>query len=1376
MELKKLLSVMALPQHFDGKNLSVNILVVPTNTDPFVNWNTGLASPNSVPGFADFQPQFSLGIVRGTDDFPISNPLNPDRMPVLVPVTVTEATKKASLLEKVSKSFNLTIGNTNDKLPPVIEVAKSVKKYLPETYRKSFNFTQPRHPNAVTDDSYECAVRDKLPLQPVAPVDKISWGKIFAQILKQPLLAEACGMVYKVTIPLEESWFENGGFIYADIVNDPYASVQDQLLEHSEGPLIKRYAARIPALVPGIERPVFAAVTFPVVHKKNSDPTPVIPLGPWDEVFQEARIYDDGFAKIVHANQPKSGNLIKEKRDGFHPQTEAGIRLGWDDEQILVWYIRQLTENTDIQAIGSGLRLDAPLGVMGYHIDVKEAEEGSMWESLNEVEINPESNLGKELAASTTELPYQVYPTKLTGKDSSNFWLPMYYAHWIGKSMVTEDLDALLIYKNNQANGAILKGSQVKKVDPNSTLIPAPIDTVLRYGQSYDFRIRLTDISGGGPKVDKLPLNSAPNPVTNVAFKRYVIPGMLRIEMPSQLLNQTGEYFNSTDLAETSFSANPKISLHRPLLEYPAVVFTQKYQKVGRDPIAELKNVAAINNVIKPALPDPDVNEVYIRVEVKSLRMDNILSQNGSDSYITLYQTKRFFPSEFDEKLDIPIEFIDVPVLNLGEEANPFFIDNLKNSDLDEMDQLILPTGRNIRVTLRGLASSDDDPDEYFGSIDTNIENDSRYGKVTQLSFYKEPSQESQLLFPYGNVPELQGIFLRPESVPTIKKNLFSHLLKRVTETGEADIVNRLADALGCKAKGMTLLAPKGERIAFGCSSRIQHSLAPDGSSVTFASKAELQSHWLGGLSCKMERDWTWDCLENDAFQISKRYKFRRDLESEWRNLKNAGEIELKHTISFEALQEDRFGEINRGYTRLVFIDAIEPKNDLKRDGIELRFPDEIWVNYKLTPKFKPNHVPTPVKEFEELTLPTVIAPSQMPKMKSVGLAFSPYDRSDDYSSTEVRRRHLWIEFEEPVENPDDLYFCRMLANAPDQLISNNAPEQLIAPEESPLNLDPELTRIITPGQSDDMAAIGAMQQMTKSLDSDRHFILPLPPGMHAESPELFGFFTYEFRVGHAHFDGVKDNLWSTAQARFGRALRVTGIQHPAPNLLCTLNRGKQQMYVTSPFAKAVMNGKNVTSKPPRTSLWAVLYAQVFQADGLDFRNILLGEKEMQIGIKIVDDKKEYEQFKDLEKIASAPNKVPTKVKSSFVQNDSLILKGHLVANLKELHPVGTAKFSSEEIASRLKMFGLPEDSPLSVLVVEVFGNITNIFDHFEQFQQVRESPLMEKILENVDKDKIPPTNTPEEMRPLSRGLGHFRILRTSPLTRVPFVCCPTCE
>jgi len=120
-------------------------------------------------------------------------------------------------------------------------------------------------------------------------------------------------------------------------------------------------------------------------------------------------------------NQPISGNLLEEIQDELPPQSDAGIRLGWDDEQILVWYLRQMIENP--LEPGSKKRIDAPLGVMGYHIDVRQVAIGNQWESLNSVEINESQNMfSGQLDSSKAELPYQVYPTKISGPNSDHYW------------------------------------------------------------------------------------------------------------------------------------------------------------------------------------------------------------------------------------------------------------------------------------------------------------------------------------------------------------------------------------------------------------------------------------------------------------------------------------------------------------------------------------------------------------------------------------------------------------------------------------------------------------------------------------------------------------------------------------------------------------------------------------------------------------------------------------------------------------------------------------------------------------------------------------------------------------------------------------------
>lgn len=1398
MEPRRLISLLPFPQRFDGNTLTVNIAVIPRNNNPFNDWPTGLLAPEPtvVPGFADFQPEFSLAIVKGTDDFPLSNATAPGRIPILKPVVVQQVTDKATAIKQLAEPFAGKITDNSDILKPPVSEDKSIKKYLPRSYRDRFNFTQPRHKNAISDDGYHCAVREKVPDFVYQPRTTISWGKLFAYILRNPLLAKACGMIYEVQLEVDPTWFENGGYLYAEITNGIYADTQKRLLDRADGPLIKRYAAKIPALVQGEARPVFAPVLFPVLYKKPMDPEQV-PDGPWDELFMEANLYNDGFAKIVHANQPVSGNLLQETQDELPPQSDAGIRLGWDDEQILVWYLRQMVANP--AAPLSGERLDAPLGVMGYHIDVKSDQPNTNWESLNVVQIKDSENaLSGELAGQNVELPYQVYPTKISGPNSDHFWLPMYYAHWIGKSLVTEDKDAMEIYRTNQDNGRAQETPEQGKVNPNNALEPGIIETQLRYGNSYQFRIRMTDISGGGPALTDNPLNAAPSPETTVAFKRYVNPGMLRIDKPIELKDNKTTYFNSLNLEENQFEANPTLKIRRPLLEYPAVIFTDKYQKAGQDPIQLLKDLTFQVDGLKPALPDPDVLRVQVQVEVKSLRMDTQLSSNGRDSFITLYKTTRAFPADFDGELEIPIEFIDAPVLNLGIPSNPFLPagddpdipTGPTLQEINEMAGLILPTGRHIRISIRGEADSEEAREVYFGFNDDDEEKNSRFGKVQQLMFYKEPNLEKDLLLPFENVRPIQALYLKPDPIPTVKQNIFLNLLRREIESEQSGVIQRLADALGLESKGLTLVAPKGERIAIGCSSRIRHTLAPDGSSITFATKADLYNHWVTCLSYKLNRDWTWDAHEDVAFIIQRNHVFRKDKgseiikedpelnngDSEIRKNFYLADIELKHTVSFEALQPDRFDRVNRNYSRIIYIDALEPKNELKQ-GItdELRFPDELWAKYTIVPKMKPNHPEALELKTELLQLPTVLNPAQVPKIKSVGFAFSLYERAKDYSSTEARKRYLWVEFEHPIENPDDTYFCRMLANAPDQLIASNDSDQFLAPEESGLSINPEVIRQIIPGQSDDKAGIGAMQPMEKATDSDTHYLLPIPPGIHHESAEMFGFFTYEFRVGHGHWPDRDDNLWSTAQGRFGRTLRVTGIQHPAPTLLCSLNRNENHLYVSAPYAKAVFNGKNVTSKPPRTSLWALLYAQVFQADGLDHRNILLGEMEMKIEVRVNTDPVRLKKINSVTENIYFKPIIGVYNSGSIQLNQSAMEMGNMVASIRDTQPVGTAVFTSQEIAERLKEFGLPEDSPLSILVVEVFGNITNIHDHFPQNRSAGNNSFAAGAREALS-SKRAETNSMSTIQPLSRGLGHFRILRTSPLTKVPFVCCPTCE
>jgi hypothetical protein len=256
---------------------------------------------------------------------------------------------------------------------------------------------------------------------------------------------------------------------------------------------------------------------------------------------------------------------------------------------------------------------------------------------------------------------------------------------------------------------------------------------------------------------------------------------------------------------------------------------------------------------------------------------------------------------------------------------------------------------------------------------------------------------------------------------------------------------------------------------------------------------------------------------------------------------------------------------------------------------------------------------------------------------------------------------------------------------------------------------------------------------MIPAKDSKKHFLIPLPPGLNASSPELFGMFTYEIRAGHKF-------IWSTAQGRYGRPLRATGVQHPAPTLFCTVSRDEYSIAVTAPHAVAVLNGRNVTARPPKTEIWALLYAQVIQADGLSYRNILLNEKML------------------------------------------ITLYGNEKIKINRDAPVYSAtNWSNKEVEQVLALMGLPIDSPLSIVCVEMMPK--------PETYLTMATELDESIIEslNLGVEKVAITKFADTKKvnhqsaelvsdssssPLGKSLGKFRILRTSPLTKVPFICC----
>jgi hypothetical protein len=1182
---------MPFPQHWDGTGIDLRILVAPRG-DPTQPLTAG------APPFSTSTLTLNAQLIPGLAALP-----TPANVTASVPLPIVAPPNADALFARIKADVKF-----DPSPPPVTPPAANTAflKQLMPSYQAAFPFERPRTRFAVTDDSFACALRGAVGGNPTPPPPvktTTTWGRVLSTLLRQPLAAQALGLLYAVRLaPPDPAFFADGGWVY--IILGPGSDYAPQQVATPD--LVKSYAARIPPLT--ADRPLFAPVLFPV----RSSPGP----GDFDEIFREVEQYDDGFTKIVHTFQSDRHDLHDLANAGaaaLRPVEDVGIRLGWDDEQVVIWMNRQLSDDPRNSPTGR----DTPLGVRCYRVDVRAADSGDAWTSLVHV-TGDITYAGIDLGTFDGDLGVDVTPTQLLGNTDGEYWLPSYFTKWPGTSLVIRD--------------PLLNQLADTPADNVSPLTPVGEDAVpLRYGHDYEFRVRFMDSSGGGPAATDEPVNPAVAGIGRCNFRRFVPPKI-------------------SDLSAISASPDGRqatYAVFRPLLGYPGLVFTD-FANAAAQLLADVPAAKADQRYV--GLPDPDVTILRVDVAVGSLEFDPANQFERGVPVVSLYTASRPFPDDPTQPVNLEFDFQDTPDISTfpaPAAAGP----------------LLLPSARDVYVTLTPicrmdpttLASGAPDPalepipdQQVLDLVDPKLAyfgyQGARVGGARTLELRAESTNEIGLL---TDVPELAGlalqaIMLQPDPAPD------AFLLAARAAAGQqgiadTDLAQRLATAVQLSADNLTYKGGPGRRTVFGCSAPLRNTLAPDRSSIAFSSKADLTGHWVMVLELRLQRDWTWDGLNDTGFEIG------RTINGNNRTV--VGYINLPRAVSALAVRADN--DVDRSGTTLVFFDAIDPKPAAGT------FPAEIHATYDLTPHFRAAPAKTDPVWTKDITLPIAARPAQTPSLVSAGIALSPYAHDDGYTLTQRRQRMLWLEFSEAVQDPEDLYFGRVLAHAVDPMLTNIAPQSPPGPDEPPLPIDPELIRVITPGQSDDGAGLDAMQRLIKS-DSPTKFGLPLPPSLTDADPELFGFFVYEFRVGHAA-------LWSTAQGRFGPPLRVTGIQHPAPPLPCQAMRTPAQIVVNAPFAVPVSGVKSYWTDPPRTQIWALLYAQVAQTDGSGNRNLLL-----------------------------------TRARARLTDLQFRGRSGNTV--------YGFAIWDQTEIASMLELLGLQQDSGLSVLAVELLPEGSMIF------------------------------------------------------------------
>ena len=805
---------------------------------------------------------------------------------------------------------------------------------------------------------------------------------------------------------------------------------------------------------------------------------------------------------------------------------------------------------------------------------------------------------------------------------SNQIWLPAWFVNWRGGSLVVSTNDE----------------QRLMNVPPGRSVSINPVDAdavELRYGRRYEFRVRLADTTGGGPAAgsDWSPVGESP--VALIHMKRHRTPGMVNVE---------------TVKPEPDGSL-PSVRIWRPPLGYPEAVFA-----AGPSARVSLLAQIAANDAGQPAdakaptILDPDTVFLQIRVLLRPPKFD---PQADDEGFIEWYKTTRRFPADPTQPLDLALVWRDAA------DYREIDISSQLGAEGAIGGPIALITARDVRLEVRALGRNDL---AYFAS------QQARFGRIEVIDLHAVATElaESNLLRPLPPSDMLRSVFLRPDPVGG---RASTRTVVAQNEPSPA-LLGRLASALDLVADGPMLMGQVGDRIAFGCAG-LTHHAAPDVSSIEFADPAELAGQWINAIQVVIDRDWTWRGAGSPTLTVSRTLTLP-DAAGAVSESTDVGTIELMNSINVQAARKPE-----RSFTRMVFIDALPPR--MGTDGL----PYEMVVTYKVRVRLEGGGG---VNQQIETFLPIVTPPTQVPEVVAAGIALTPYDHDADYASTASRTKRLWLEFKEPLFDERDWWFVKPLTSTPDPMLLPGAEPVADPVVVEGVPLDPELVRVITPGQAKDLAGLSTMQRLEPSASSNRHFLVPLPPNTDPGSPELFSFYTYEIRVGHDR-GPISNPLWSTAQGRFGEALVLEGVQHPAPELACSVMvEPNDAIRVRAPYAPPYIGLHRVLPNQPNTEIWIVLYARVVQADASTKRNIQIDLRQLQI------------------------------------------LREHQV-NAAPLFVEGETSWSGDEVKAALQFAGFPEDAPISVLAVELMPEPNGSFEDplggdLGQVRILRTSPL----------------------------------------------------
>ena len=479
--------------------------------------------------FSKAQPVLRAALLPGLAK-PAWDPSITPAMLTYVPITLTYSAAEQPIFAALAAEYTPAV-------PGSRKPAGIIRKDLPESFMAATGFAAANPEYFTSVDGFGCAIGSQTPNTAQTPSYTIAWGEILSYALRQPLICQAMGLAYlQVSIPLDPAQVSVGGWIWLEIDTSDLGNWYAQLVAEKPAS-VSTYAARLPALTTAQD--VFAAILFPTVPRLlrcRDHGRRAIRSRPVPRWLREGR-----------SRQPTHHFRLRDRRHRHHRSRHRrrhpdrmGRRTG-----------HHLDQSPDPDRASHRWRYSHPGAALHYPWLPRRCPPGSTdpWASL--CAASGTLNAASVFTTSFTAQDLCVEPTPVQNAGAGQqYWLPRYFAQWRGRTLVVNDK-----YGYAFSGGQPPASGPVTDSDFTGTLTESLSGINLLYGDNYEFRTRLADLTGGGPSsTDASPSDAG---ITTVPFRRYVPPKKVVLT-----------------LGNVDSSGNQSLTVDRPSINYPEMVFT----------------------------------------------------------------------------------------------------------------------------------------------------------------------------------------------------------------------------------------------------------------------------------------------------------------------------------------------------------------------------------------------------------------------------------------------------------------------------------------------------------------------------------------------------------------------------------------------------------------------------------------------------------------------------------------------------------------------------------------------------------------------------------------------------------------------------------